>query len=226
MRRSRNLTGSEIDLIAADSNQRLWIKYLDGSWIWADLAAFIESTPEPDLSPYCFFLTARLDWNRETVNWIDGRSISVQAFHSAEHTLARQGIYILSRSIPEGWYRPLMVRGLVDADIANYPPERPLEALMLLLRITVPTVQEMVSIYKVESGELYTRVLDLAIVMSRTGHPEEMLTLGLGWRLHEPWEFGRHMGRPEWITPALAITYGWLALVEQLYGSDLSARRT
>lgn len=225
MRQNRKLTGPGIDLVAADSNQRLWVRYMDRSWVWVDLAAFIESTPEPDLFPFCFFLTARYDRDRETINWIDGRSLGVQALHGSEHTLARQGIYILSRSIPEGWYRPLMVRGLVDVSIDEYPPERPPEALAMLLRITVSEAQALVGIYKVESGRLYARVLDLVVVMSRTGTSDETLTLDLGWRLHQPWRFGPHVGLPEESTPALAITCGWLAMVEQLYGSDLSVRR-
>jgi len=89
----------------------------------------------------------------------------------------------------------------------------------------VPEVQERVRINKVGSGPLYTRVLDLAVVMSRTDILEESPSLELGWRLHEPWQFGPHVGLPIRSTPVLAITYGWLALVEQLYGSDLSVRR-
>ena len=73
-----------------------------------------------------------------------------------------------------------MVRGLVDVSVDEYPPERPPEALAMLLRITVSETQAMVGIYKVESGRLYARVLDLVVVMSRTGTSEETLTLCLG----------------------------------------------
>ncbi len=225
MRRAPDFTRSPVRSIAADSDHRLWVRYEDGGWTWADLAGFIDSVPEPDLRPQSFFLTARLDRQRGVIDWSDGRSLPLRTLRGSERSFTPEGVYIVAcHSSSEAWYRPLVLQGMVAIRSREALPENPPEALALLLKVSTDRARTVAGLYGVEEVHLYSRLMDLLLLMTRSGTPEESLSRSVAWRLHQPWTLGPSVGLLAGSTPALAVTYGWLALVEQLFGSSQAAR--
>jgi hypothetical protein len=207
--RTSGHTGRLIAAVGADSSYHLWIQYVDRGWTWVDLENYVLQF-QPALLEVRTFIRSRVSPDGAGIVWPDGSRLLRSAFDGQAGKEIRPGIYVRQvATTSDGWYRPLVVRGLTEA---TGPRHLAQAQLCTALELTGAQLNALLSIYPVAAEVVSQRLLDLVQCLDnqRPSQPARSL-------LNDRWEAGERAGNPDLRTPLVAIARGRLALVEAVY---------